>query len=273
MLQRMREAGLVWPTLASLAGLAVLISLGTWQLQRKAWKEDLIARLGAAAQAEPVALRTLAPALAAGGERLAEVRFRRVRVVGSLDHAREIHVWSPGRQGPAWSVVTPLILTEPIPADGAAYDLVLVIRGSVPQATKDAATRAAGNPDGIVDIVGRVRLGGRGAFSGAPNTERNEWYDLDWDGMQRFLVSGRTGAYGRAGEGTGVGSRIVPLFLEAEAAAGGQGAPQPRLDALQIPNRHLEYALTWYGLALTLVGVLLAFARSRLARGPSEMSP
>ena len=56
MLQRLRQAGLVWPTLATLAGLAVLIGLGTWQLERKRWKEDLLARIAAGVEADPIPL-------------------------------------------------------------------------------------------------------------------------------------------------------------------------------------------------------------------------
>ena len=45
MLARFRAAGLVWPTLFSLAALAVLIGLGTWQMQRKAWKDEVVSTL------------------------------------------------------------------------------------------------------------------------------------------------------------------------------------------------------------------------------------
>src|SRR5262245_32322058 len=59
MLRRLRQAGLVWPTLATLVGLAVLIGLGTWQMERKRWKEDLLAKIAERALAEPNSLISL----------------------------------------------------------------------------------------------------------------------------------------------------------------------------------------------------------------------
>ena len=54
MLHRLTRAGLIWPTALSLVGLAVLIGLGTWQLQRKQWKDQLIAKIAARVAASPV---------------------------------------------------------------------------------------------------------------------------------------------------------------------------------------------------------------------------
>lgn len=268
MLQRLREAGLLWPTLASLAGLAVLVSLGNWQMSRKAWKEELIARLAEGAAAAPV---PLANALEQAGGDLRSIGFRRVTVTGELEHHRELHLWAGDARGPAWSVITPLRLAEPIGV-GRRFPIewALVIRGTVPEMMKAATARAEGQVAGLVTIVGRVRLeeGGNWA-AGAPNVSRNEWYTRDLGAMREHLLQGE--AAGSA-SGEDLAARIAPVFIEAEAAIGGPGAPQPRLSALQLSNRHLEYALTWYGLGLTLVGVFIAFARSRLARASPETS-
>lgn len=253
-----KSSGLLWPTVLTVVGLAILLSLGTWQMQRLAWKEALIARVEAAAKAAPVPIANIAGfAAAAPSDLPADLQFRRVTLSGTFEHADEFHVWSPGKQGPAWSVVTPLRLATPLTAGGTITDRVLVIRGVVLDSTKAAASRAAGNPSGDVAITGRVRFGHVGTFSKTVDAARNEWLDFDLGGMTAKLVP--VGA-------SKAGSGIAPFFVEAEAATGGANAPQPDLAAVNLSNRHLEYALTWYGLAATLAGVYIAFAWSRRPR-------
>ncbi|MCB1521065.1 MAG: hypothetical protein KDJ37_10900 [Hyphomicrobiaceae bacterium] len=259
-----KRQGLIWLTGFAAAGLALLVGLGTWQMRRLAWKEDLLARIAAAAESEPVPVQVIAAQVAArvvGGAARDNLEFRRVRVSGRFDHGKEIHVWAPGKRGPAWSVVTPLDIVAPAgaPAEGATdFDRVLIIRGVVLDSAKAQSTRADGNPSGIVDIVGRVRFGHAGAFANAPDVARNQWYALDGDAIRRAVGSKAAGSPSTSG--------IVPFFVEAESASGGAGAPAPELGALNISNRHLEYALTWYGLALTLAGVYAAFVVARFRR-------
>lgn len=258
-----RKVSLLWPTILTLVGLAILLSLGTWQMQRLAWKEALIARVEAAAKAVPVPLAKLQGFAALASNDLPDdLQFRRVTLAGTFDHANEFHVWSPGKRGPAWSVVTPLRLATPLKAEGTTADRVLVIRGVVLDRSKAVATRADGNPSGEVMLTGRIRFGHVGTFSKSADNARNEWLDFDLDGMALKLVPGdvRTARRG-----------IAPFFVEAEAPTGGAGAPQPELAAVNLSNRHLEYALTWYGLAVTLAGVYLAYAYSR-RRSRSEGS-
>ena len=98
MLQRLRQAGLVWPTLATLAGLAVLIGLGTWQLERKRWKENLLARIAAGVKADPV---PLSPArkemLGSDAQTLLtvepEIEYRHVSAHGRFHHDKEQYLY------------------------------------------------------------------------------------------------------------------------------------------------------------------------------------
>ncbi len=257
-----RQSSLLWPTVLTLVGLAILLSLGTWQMQRLAWKEALIARVEATAKAAPVPLEKIAGFVSDAPIDLpADLQFRRVTLTGTFDHANEFHVWSPGKQGPAWSVVTPLRLTSPLKAEGTTADRVLVIRGVVLDRVKAAAARSAGNPAGEVTITGRVRFGHVGTFSRSADTSRNEWLDFNLDGMAVKLVPGDARTAGRG---------IAPFFVEAEAATGAAGAPQPDLAAVNLSNRHLEYALTWYGLAVTLAGVYIAWVLSRRRRSIAQ---
>ncbi len=267
MITRLREAGLLWPAILTIAGLAILISLGNWQMRRLAWKEGLIARMEARANEEPVALDALLREKQAGQPGDIEgLEFHRVRVAGRFQNDKEFHVWSPGKRGPAWSIVTPLELSEPV-GEGRRDPLssVLVIRGTVPDANKAPSTRASGNPEGKVEIIGRVRVGRVGAFSNAESATKNEWYDYDIDAMRKAIAN-------RLFEGSASGTpeaaiaTIAPFYVEAETATGRPQGPQPDLGKVNLTSRHLEYALTWYGLAAALLSVYLSFAWSRLRR-------
>lgn len=264
MFMRLREAGLLVATVFTLAAFALLIWLGNWQMSRKAWKEDLISRIEAGAKGQPVGLATV---LAAGDP--ANQRFRRVSVTGRFAHEQEFHVWHPGNRGPAWEIITPVILDEPVTGASGVPMIraVLVIRGSVLEARKDAASRQGGQVSGEVSLTGRVRLGGTGTFSSAPDPDKNQWYEKDAAIFSAYL-DGKLSADGRAI----AADEIAPVFLEAEARSGGGEGPEPQLAALELTNRHLEYALTWYGLAATLIAVYLAFAISRLQRGAVQRS-
>lgn len=267
MLSRLRQAGLLWPVLLTIAGLAILVSLGSWQMQRLAWKEALIARVEARAKAPPVSLvELLADAKQdKGGIDADALEFRRVNIAGRFLNDDEFHVWNPGKRGPAWRVITPLELSRAAEEGTQRYPLqtVLIIRGTVPADRKAARARAGGNPTEAVAFVGRVRAGHVGAFSNPESTAKNEWYELDLDGMRKAVA--RTlvneSASGTAEEAV---KGIAPFFVEAETPTGGGDGPQPELGNVNLSNRHLEYALTWYGLALTLLGVFAVYAWPRV---------
>lgn len=254
-----RSAGLVWPTLATLVALAILLALGTWQMQRKSWKEGLVAAVAAKSRMPPVAIGDLL-ARPFGPDDV----FTRVRVSGTFLHDAEFHVYAPQSQGPHWSVVTPLRLTDPV-GTGRRNPIqsILIMRGIVPEALKSAAARPEGQDQGVVTLTGRLRSGGRSFFDGEPDTTRNQWYAFDLEAMRLALASRAV-----AGSGSGTGEEalatVAPFFVEAEAASPGKGAPSPRLQALALSNRHLEYALTWYALGATLIAVYFAYARARL---------
>jgi len=241
--RRLRQAGLVWPTLLALAGLAVLIGLGTWQMSRKAWKEGLLAQIAERARASPV---PLAEALRRWRE-TGDVEYLHVRIAGRFRHEAERHVFAiDERLGPGFHVYTPLETPE--------GQLVLVNRGFVPDRLADPALRPQGQVAGDAVLTGLARRPqARPRFTPESDTTRNVFYWPDFAGMQASLRA------------VGQGRQVVPFFVEADAQpANPGGLPKGGVTRLMLPNRHLEYALTWYGLALTLVGVFAAFARTRL---------
>ena len=259
MFTTLRQAGLLWPTLLTIAALIVLIALGNWQWQRKIWKEGLIKQLAFSVKAKPKPLSEIDL-----GEKPEQLRFQRVRVVGSFSgkgrSIDEVHVWTPGKSGPGWRVISPFVLDQPIKVGGHVRSWGLVIRGRVSQADKPIAKRAGGRAAGQRNIVGRIRLGATNWATPEPNLKANEWYALDLESM--LATFQKRGEAGNAK--LGKPSSALPFFIEAEKALAAAPAPQPDLQSVYLSNRHLEYAVTWWGLALTLVAVYLAFVRSRL---------
>ncbi len=242
MLQRLRRARLVWPTLAALAGLAVLIGLGTWQLERMRWKEDLIAKIAARVHADPVPLP-----IAAGGKGRDDLEYLRVSARGRFHHDKERYLYAPAPAGLGWHVYTPLELVS--------QRVVWVNRGFVPDGKKAPETRSEGQLPGEVEVRGLVRLQvSPGLFAAQNDPAHNTWY---WPDLRAMTASAFPGGPQTA--------QALPLAIDADAGPEPPGGlPRGGVTRLELPNRHLEYALTWYGLAATLAGVYLAFAVSQL---------
>jgi surfeit locus 1 family protein len=237
--ERFGRAGLLWPTAASLALFLVLTGLGSWQLERKQWKEALLATIAGRVDAPAVDLAQ-AEAMARAGD---DIAYLHVVTRGRFLHDKERYLYAPTAAGLGWHVYTPLQL--------APGRVVWVNRGFVPDANKARDSRAAGLVAGEVEVRGLVRpLPKRGAFQPDNDVAHNLWYWPDVEAMS----------------GSAFASIAAPPFVidaDRRPAVPG-GLPQGGVTRLQLPNRHLEYALTWYGLALTLIAVYFPLAAGRL---------
>ena len=235
---------LLAPGLATLIALAILLSLGFWQLERKAWKESLIAQIEARAHGTPADIVLEAQWQ---GWRADDDEFRRVRLTGTFLHEKEVAVhglMSAQRGSPmqGFYIFTPLHL-----ASGAT---VMVNRGFVPPELRDPASRTDSRPVGEATVTGLVRAPeARGWFMPDNRPERDEWFTRDLAAMAR--------ARGL--------ERVAPFWIDADPSPNATGWPRPGQTRLAIPNNHLGYALTWFGLALTLVAVFGAWAWRRIS--------
>jgi surfeit locus 1 family protein len=223
----------------------VLIGLGTWQVQRKAWKEALIASLTERLADAPV---TLPPA--EDWPRLIEAsdEYRRVKFTAQFDNAAEALIYGaastfrPDVSGPGYWVFTPARLS-----DGG---IVIVNRGFVPEDRKDAKSRPGGEISAPVEIVGAMRWPDtRHWFTPKDDPAHNLWFARDPQAIA-------------AAKGLGT---VAPFFIEQETPVPPGGLPQPGKLAVNLPNNHLQYAITWYGLAAALLGVFVI--RAGLIRG------
>lgn len=238
----MQTRGLLALTAFALAGVAILIGLGLWQLQRLHWKEGLIAQIEARTTGEPITLAE-AVAIARQGK---DPSYYRVRVEGRFHHDREAYLYAIGDGKPGWHVITPLQT-----ADG---DTVLVDRGFVPDELRDPAKREAGQIEEVVGVTGIVRTAETpNLFTPDNEPGANRWFWRDLTGMTQAMFPGGT-------------REVAPFFLEAEKSAVPGGWPQGGQTRLEIPNSHLQYALTWFALALCLVGVYASFVWSAWRR-------
>ncbi|HKZ54701.1 MAG TPA: SURF1 family protein, partial [Anaerolineales bacterium] len=188
----MQQKGLVGLTALMLAGLALLIGLGVWQLKRLEWKQGLIAQIEARTKGPPITLED-AVALAGQGR---DPSYYRVRVDGRFHHAKERYLYavSDGRVG--WHVITPLE-TE----DG---DIVLVDRGFVPDELKDPSARALGQVENVVTVTGIARSPETQTLFTPDNEPKvNRWFWRDLAGMARSMFPAGT-------------IDVAPFFLEAD---------------------------------------------------------
>src|SRR5262249_13779456 len=132
--------------------------------------------------------------------------------------------------GPGYWVFAPARL-----ADGGT---IVVNRGFVPEGRQDPASRAEGQIRGKVEIGGAMRWPeARGMFPPTDEPQRNLWFVRDQNAMA-------------AAKGWG---EVAPFFVDQEAPSAPGGLPKAGRIVPNLPNNHLQYALTWYGLALVLV--------------------
>ena len=235
--------GLLVPSLAALIALLVLLSLGTWQIERRAWKHSLltIISLRLAAPPGPLPAPDAWARLDAG-----DLEFRRVAFRAELQHDQEALVFTSGSalrpdvSGHGYWVFTPARL----PGGGT----VVVNRGFVPEGRQDPRKRPEGQVAGPVEIVGMLRPPeARGLFTPADNPGKNLWFVRDPLAMAAAKNWGT----------------VAPFFVDQEGPLPPGGLPRAGAITPKLPDNHLQYAITWYGLAAVLVAVFAAWLRSR----------
>jgi surfeit locus 1 family protein len=239
-----RKGGLIEATVFALAGVAILTGLGVWQLDRKAWKENLIATLDARLARAPEDLppRASWPRLMPDGNEFTRVTFPAEFLPG--EEALVYTAGSPFRpdvQGAGYWVFAPARL--------AGGSIVMIDRGFVPVDRKDPASRAQGAPHGMVDVVGVMRWPEtRGTFTPDDEPQNNVWYLRD----PKAIAAAKKW------------DSAAPFYIEQESPVPAGGLPKPGKLSVQLPDNHLQYALTWFALALGLAGVYVTWLVGRM---------
>jgi cytochrome oxidase assembly protein ShyY1 len=238
-------------TLFSLVMVALFVGLGVWQLQRRVEKHALIAELTTRLAASPVPLPAPAqwPALTPAHD-----EFRRVTFTATYRHLPDAMVYSAGSgvrpdvSGPGtWAF---------LPAQLASGQTVVIDAGFVPNMMQDrsvenraVAPLATGRP---VTMTGYLRFPEKsGMFTLADDAAKRLWYTRDHLSMARAL-------------GWGQGHEVAPFYVDLETPVPENGIPKPGPLQVDLPDNHMQYAITWFGLAsIVVIGFSVWMRRRR----------
>lgn len=204
-------------------GLAALLALGAWQVQRLGWKQGVLSTIENRITATPVAL----PA----HPDFASDAYLSVELTGRFDE-RELHVYTVKEgAGPGYRVIRPFVTT--------AGRRVLVDAGYVPAASKtDPRPALQGR------LVGNlIWPDEKDGFTPPPDTQGNLWYARDPSAMAVALETEPVMIVARAGTALADSITVMPVTTR------------------HIPNNHLQYAITWFLLALVWAAMTLLFLK------------
>lgn len=231
-----------------LAAIALLCGLGAWQLQRLAWKETLIQQIDERVHSAPAPLEEIEQIY----DSTSDVEYRPVDVSGRFQPGGERFFFTTFNGDSGWNVYVPLELS-----DGRR---LFVNRGFVPYDLKDPANRPQ-LPQGDVEFTGLAR----NPLSEKPdswlpdnNPQQNAFF---WRNMPEMAA------------GLPAGGALLPFFVDHGPTPKEAGYPVGGTTIVEIPNNHLQYAFTWFGLALVLAGMLGAFLWKSARRGRSAVAP
>ncbi len=223
-----------WPTVFTIPALILLLGLGTWQVERLHWKENLIATRQARSTGAPIPLP-------ADNAAPASYEFSKTQVTGHFLNYKEMLLAARSlNDNVGYQVVTPLILQ-----DGSA---ILVNRGWIPDDMKAPATRAQGELAGTVTVEGLLRGSQKRSWLVPENEpDKGVWFYVDVPAMARWAGL----------------SRVRPYYIEAGPAPNPGGYPIGGQSRTELPNNHLQYAITWYSFAVSLTVIYVLYHRKR----------
>ncbi|MEA2886275.1 MAG: hypothetical protein QOD11_635 [Bradyrhizobium sp.] len=236
-----RQRGIAGLGIFTLLTLALLIGLGVWQLQRRVEKHALIAQLTERLAATP---EMLPPRAQWSALTPAQDEFRRVRFSATYEQRPDAMVYSSGSairddvSGPGtWAF---------LPARLPGGETVVINTGFVQNTRQDRAQQdravarlVTGAP---VTLTGYIRFPeSAGALTPRENIAKRLWFTRDHLAIARGLGWGE----------------VAPFYIDLESPAPESGIPKPGPLEVHLKDDHLQYAITWFGLAAV---VLIAFA-------------
>lgn len=218
-------------TVIALLLISFLVGLGSWQIQRYGWKQDLIARVEQNIHAAPL------KAPESGEWAVADkkvLEYRAVEVNGQYLNTQEIQVGALTEKGSGYWILTPFQRDN--------GEILFVNRGYVVTAKRDPASRASGQIEGETVVTGLLRLTEpKGFFLRQNKPEQNIWYSRD---TQAFA------------ENLGL-RNVLPYFVDADASQNRIDRPIGGMTVVKFADNHLAYAFTWFSLALMLLGMTI----------------
>lgn len=223
-------------------GIVVLCGLGSWQVKRLYWKEELIAKVQQRTSLAPMEINNFLD------RQMVEDNwpYSPITAKGTYDHSNEIYFFTTSIEGKSgWNINTPMLL------ENGKY--LIVNRGFVPYDMRNPADREQGQVEGLQELTGFVRVPKKekpNDFFPENIPEKREIYWRDYQLMTELM-------------GNNEGREFVPFFVDANDSPISGGFPKGGTTIIAFSNSHLQYAVTWYGLALALLGVGGFFLYSR----------
>lgn len=229
------------PTLFTIPALIVLLYLGTWQLQRLQWKNALVHAIE-----EKIAIPEAKLPEHLPDAELKSWQYRRVTLTGTFLHDKELYLYAGAREyrgDQGYRVFTPLKRK-----DGR---IILIDRGWVPQDKKAPATRPQTQEKGEQTIHGAIMLGEQKHYFTPENMPgKNMWYWIDIPAMRHTSGEPFQDFY----------------IMEAEDKQDKKKLPYGQDLTVKIRNDHLQYAITWYSAALSLIVIYILYHRKKLPK-------
>ncbi|GJL94372.1 MAG: SURF1-like protein [Hyphococcus sp.] len=224
-------------TVFTALGLAILIALGSWQMHRLSWKQELIAKVDARIEVPPIAFEDAVTRAEAGED----MEYTPVKLTGE---------WVPEKEAPVFGSLdgkAGVYLFAPL-APQSGSGVIYVNAGYVPQSTlRQENLGAPYLAMGSQEIIGLFRT--REIASPPASWFRSVQKSVDglWFMRDPLLFAADAGV------------ETIPFYIDRFAVDGALW-PKGGTTRIDFRNKHFEYALTWYGLAVALLGVWLVFS-------------
>ena len=229
----MRRSSIVIPSVLTALMIALTLGLGIWQVQRRAEKHALIAALTERLAAPAVALP--APSTWNNFSPVTD-EFRRVTLSATMDAGRDARVFGSGS-----AVRTDIsgagiwVFTRVRMPDGRS---VVVNRGFVPDADRARYDSEAARPAAVPStIIGYIRFPeSAGLLTPSADIAKRLWFARDIGDMARGLGWGE----------------VAPFYIDMESPVPPSGLPKPGPLQPNLRDDHMQYVITWFGLAIAI---------------------
>ena len=203
--------------------ITLFCSLGTWQLYRLQWKQDLINQISEGLNSTPIQY-----------SQNINKNYQRVTLVGKYNFKNQIYLYNLNEKGqPGFDVITPF--------ETLNKENVLINRGWIKKEFKNnsAINSSSANIKGLLKESNRKNI-----FTPNNDPKENIWFSINLNEIQKM---------------TGKKFNKFIVYLEDEKI----DTPKPKEITIDLPNNHLKYAITWYSISISILFYFLYFRKKQ----------
>ena len=202
--------------------ITLLFSLGTWQLYRLQWKQDLISQIDRGLKSTPIKYT-----------KTVNNNYQRVFLEGQYNFENQIYLYSLNKKGqPGFDVITPFQTLD--------SENILINRGWINKEMKNKAEINLVNKNLTQGLLRKIVK--KNMFKPDNDIEKNVWFSININEIQEI---------------TGKNFSNFVLFLEDKTI----NLPTPKKITIDVPNNHLKYAITWYSISISIFFYFLYFRK------------